>query len=55
VKVDLSFLPRGTYKALIVRDRMEDAGAVDVETREVRGSVEMPMRAAGGFVVRLSR
>ena len=34
VKVDLSFLPRRTYRALIVRDRLEDAAAVEVETRE---------------------
>jgi alpha-glucosidase len=55
LKIDLSFLPRGSYQALIVRDRMEEAGAVLVETREVSGSIELPVRASGGFVVRLDR
>jgi hypothetical protein len=55
LKIDLSFLPRGSHQALIVRDRMEEAGAVLVETREVSGSIELPVRASGGFVVRLDR
>jgi alpha-glucosidase len=55
VRVDLSFLPKGNYRALIVRDRMDTDAAVEVETRDVSGSLEIPMRAAGGFVVRLTR
>lgn len=55
VKVDLSFLPRGSYRALVVRDKMEDAAAVEVETRPVSGSIEIPLRSSGGFVVRLTR
>jgi alpha-glucosidase len=55
VKVDLSFLPGGSYQALIVRDKLEDPAAVEVETRTVSGSIEMPMRASGGFVLRLTR
>ena len=38
----------------IVRDRMEDAAAVDVERREVSGSIEIRLRAAGGCVVQLN-
>ena len=55
VKVDLSFLRRGTYNALIVRDRIDNDAAVDVETRQVSGAIELPMRSGGGFVVRLTR
>jgi alpha-glucosidase len=55
VRVDLSFLPNGTYRALIVRDSLEGADALEVETKDVAGSIEIPMRAAGGFVARLGR
>jgi alpha-glucosidase len=55
VKVDLSFLPKGTYNALVVRDRLDNDAAVEVETRQVREAIEIPMRASGGFVVRLTR
>jgi alpha-glucosidase len=55
IKVDLAFLPRGSYNALIVRDKADDAAAVEVETRTVSGSFEVPLRASGGFVVRLTR
>ncbi len=55
MKVDLSFLRRGTYNALIVRDRIDNDAAVDVETRQVSGAIELPMRSGGGFVVRLTR
>lgn len=55
VKVDLSFLPTGTWRALVVRDNLENDAAVEVETREVSRVLEIPMRAAGGFVIRLTR
>jgi len=55
ITIDLGFLPKGRYRALIVRDRPDDPAAVDVETREVAGSLEIPVRPAGGFVVRLTR
>jgi alpha-glucosidase len=55
VTVDLSFLPKGTFHALVVRDRMENDAAVEVETRDVSGSLQIPMRAGGGFVVRLTK
>lgn len=58
VKLDLSFLrPAGTYRALIARDKPDDAGAIEVERREIRTAqpLEIPMRPAGGFVVRLTR
>lgn len=57
VKMDLSFLGRGTYKALIVSDKLDDPAAVQVETRDVTRSqpLELAMRSAGGLVVRLTK
>jgi alpha-glucosidase len=55
VTVDLGFLPKRPYRALIVRDKLDNDAAVEVETKDVRGSIEIPMRASGGFVVRLTR
>jgi alpha-glucosidase len=56
VKVDLSFLGNGEYKALVARDKLDDPAAIDVETRDVnrKGPLEVAMRPAGGFVVVLS-
>ena len=53
VRVDLGFLGRRRHQALIVRDRLDNDAAVEVETRAVSGSVEIPMRASGGFVIRI--
>ncbi len=57
VKVDLSFLAVGTYKGVIVRDRLDEPAAVDVEARDLARGQELTiaMRAGGGFVVRLSK
>jgi alpha-glucosidase len=57
VKIDLAFLGADRAKALIARDRLEEAGAIEVEQRDVsRGQpLEIAMRPAGGFVVRLTR
>jgi alpha-glucosidase len=55
VRVDLGFLPNRTYNALIVRDKIDNDAAVEVETRQVRGSIEIPMRASGGFIILLTR
>ena len=55
--IDASFLGIGTYKAAIVRDNLDNDAAVEVESKEVRRgqSLPIPMRAAGGFVVRFAR
>jgi alpha-glucosidase len=55
-KIPLAFLPKGTYQALIVRDNVDDAAAVVVEreTRSVGDTLEIPMRAGGGFIVRIT-
>jgi alpha-glucosidase len=57
VKIDLRFLGSERAQALIARDRFEEAGAIDVERREISRSqpLEIAMRPAGGFVVRLTR
>jgi alpha-glucosidase len=57
VKVDLSFLSAGTHKAMVVRDNADDPAAVVVETRDVRREqpLEIAMRGAGGFIVRIDK
>ena len=55
VTIDLSFLPTASWRALIVRDNLENDAAVVVETRDAPRVLEIPMRAAGGFVARLTR
>jgi alpha-glucosidase len=56
VKLDLSFLGAAKYRATIARDTLPDPGDIEIETREVRrgGPLEIAMRSAGGFVIRLS-
>ena len=53
INLDLSFLPGGSHEALIVRDKLDDAGAVEVETRTLSKTFSVPMRGSGGFVVRV--
>ncbi len=57
ITVDTAFLKPGTYKAMVVRDNLEQDGAEVVDTREVRRGqpIELAMRAAGGFVIRFSK
>lgn len=57
VTIDPGALGIAGGRALIARDRLEDPAAIDVERRTFeRGqTIEIPMRAAGGFVVRLTR
>jgi alpha-glucosidase len=54
-KIDLRFL-KGAADALVVRDTLDDPGGVHVERRKMRAgeTLEIPARAAGGFVVRLT-
>jgi alpha-glucosidase len=56
VKIDPSFLGSGSYRALLVRDDPDDAGAVKVETLDARRdrSIDFAMRDAGGFIVRFT-
>jgi alpha-glucosidase len=53
VTIDPAFVKRAAT-ALIVRDKIDDADGVEVETRKLRAgeAVTIPVRAAGGFVIR---
>ncbi len=57
LKVHLSFLGKGSYRATLVRDKGDDGGALDVEHRDVASAdaVDLTLRAGGGFVARFSR
>jgi alpha-glucosidase len=57
VTLDPSFLGNGRYTATIVRDVLDNDAALTVESREIqRGkTMELPVRAAGGFVVKFVR
>jgi alpha-glucosidase len=54
VKIPLSFLGRGKYLSLLVRDRMEDAASVEIEHGTPKGSdsIVIQLRAGGGFIGR---
>ena len=57
VAVPLSFLDRGTYQSLVVRDNPDDPAALHVERGVIRRNetLKMSMRAGGGYVVRLRK
>jgi alpha-glucosidase len=54
LKIDLSFLARGGYDALLVRDQPADPAAVTVEKSRVSAgaSLTIDLRAGGGFIAR---
>ncbi|MCM3872099.1 MAG: glycoside hydrolase family 97 protein [Pyrinomonadaceae bacterium] len=56
VKTPPSFLGRGQSQAMLVRDRMDDAAALEIEeSKHVRtDQIPIEMRAGGGFVGRFS-
>ena len=55
LKVSLSFLNQGTYRATMVRDN-GDGSAVAIEQRGIgrKEVLELPLRPGGGFVARFS-
>ena len=57
LELDLGFLGKGRYRALLARDKGEDAGALELEERDVaRGDMlTLSLRSGGGFVARFSR
>jgi alpha-glucosidase len=57
LRVGLSFLGKGSYEAVLVRDKGEASSAVEIEPRKAtaRDSLEIVLRAGGGFVARFSR
>lgn len=56
LRIPLSFLGLGEYRAMLVHDRMEDAAALRIErSKHVRtNQVTIEMRAGGGFMGRFS-
>jgi alpha-glucosidase len=57
VTIDPEFLSGGAYKATIVRDKMDNDAAVEIESLSARRGqpLRIAMRGAGGFVVRFSK
>jgi alpha-glucosidase len=56
LRIDLGFLGKGRYDALIVRDRNDDPAAVIVEKAALTAATPLTadLRAAGGFIARLA-
>jgi alpha-glucosidase len=57
LRVPLSFLGSGRYRATLIRDHRENGGAVDVEVRQLtqKDALELSLRDGGGFVGRFER
>jgi alpha-glucosidase len=57
LRVPLSFLGEGGYKALVVRDRKGDPAAVEVENTAARraDTLRIELSKGGGFIVRFTR
>lgn len=57
LELDLGFLGKGRYRALLARDKGEDAGALELEERDVASGdmLTLSLRSGGGFVARFSR
>jgi alpha-glucosidase len=57
LKLPQSFLGSGQYKAMIVRDRLDEPAAVNIEsgTAKKNNSLSVEMRAGGGFIARFSK
>ncbi|NWG12894.1 MAG: glycoside hydrolase family 97 N-terminal domain-containing protein [Acidobacteria bacterium] len=57
IRVPLSFLGGGNYKAMMVRDHPEDPAAVQLEDSVVSSaeSLAIDLRAGGGFIARFVR
>ncbi len=56
VRVDLSFLGPGTYKAVLIRDQAEpDAVKIEHHTLRANDSLWITLRSGGGFVGRFTR
>jgi len=57
LNVPLSFLGAAQYKAMLIRDSVRDAAAVEIENSTLCGgeSLRVELRAGGGFVGRFWR
>jgi alpha-glucosidase len=57
LRLALSFLGKGRYRATLVRDHRENGAAVELEqaTLTARDFVDLSLRDGGGFAARFSR
>jgi alpha-glucosidase len=57
VHVPARFLGSGRYGVSIIRDRSDDPAAVKIEETSMSGddSIDMDLRAGGGFIARFTR
>jgi alpha-glucosidase len=57
LRIDLGFLGKGRYDALVVRDNPDEAAAVTVAKATMTSTTPLivDLRAAGGFIMRLTR
>ena len=56
LRIDLGFLGKGRYDALVVRDKADDPAAVLLErgATDAATPLTIELRAAGGFIARLT-
>jgi alpha-glucosidase len=57
IKIPLSFLSSGKYKAIVARDQLEEAAAIKIENTTASRSdvLTIDLRAGGGFIGRFIR
>ncbi|MGH9722039.1 MAG: glycoside hydrolase family 97 C-terminal domain-containing protein [Bryobacteraceae bacterium] len=57
IRVPLTFLPSGSYKALMARDSQEAAAAIKMDQANLRRAVAIRIELCpgGGFIARLSK
>ena len=57
MRIPLSFLPAGSFRAMLVRDSPDDAAAVKIENIAAAraDTVSADLRPGGGFIARFSK
>jgi len=57
VRIPLSFLPAGSFRAMLVRDSPDDAAAVKIENIAAAraDAISVDLRPGGGFIARFSK
>jgi len=57
IPVPLSFLGRGEYHAMMIRDRQNDPASVQIENAKIRSrdSLILELNSGGGFIARFTR
>ncbi|HEV8592425.1 MAG TPA: glycoside hydrolase family 97 C-terminal domain-containing protein, partial [Pyrinomonadaceae bacterium] len=54
MQIPLTFLGRGEMESMLVRDKLDDPAAIEIEHSRAanRNALNLDMRAAGGFIAR---